>query len=49
MFERSPVGRLQPITGYDTYLDRDYSHFAFVPTALPETVPLEPLTIKAHG
>lgn len=46
LFENSPVGRLQPIAGHDTYLDRDYNHFAFVPTALPEAVPLEPLTIK---
>jgi len=46
LFAESPVGRLQPITGHDTYLGRDYNHFAFVPTALPGSVGLEPLTMK---
>lgn len=34
-FEKSPVGRLVPITGHDWYLDADYSHFAFVPEPAP--------------
>lgn len=42
----SPVGELQRIRGHDSYLDRDYDYFAFVPTPLPVTVPLQPLTIK---
>ena len=49
LFERSPVGTLQPISGFDTYLDRPYQHFAFLPTPLPEVVPLSPLTIKLMG
>lgn len=49
LFSASPVGQLRPITGHDSYLDRRYDHFAFVPTALPATVPLEPLTIKLMG
>lgn len=45
-FADSPMGVLQPITGHDTYLDRPYEHFAFIPSPLPDLVPLEPLTIK---
>lgn len=46
-FRQSPVGRLVPITGHDTMLDRPYSHFAFVPTPLPATVALSQGTYKA--
>src|SRR2546429_7578577 len=44
-FEHSPVGRLVPISGHDAYLRRDYSHFAFVPAALPGRIDL---SMKAH-
>lgn len=39
-FARSPVGRLVSISGHDAFLNRDYNHFAFVPTALPKTIQL---------
>jgi Fic family protein len=45
-FSSSLTGKLQPIRGHDSFLDRDYDHFAFVPAPLPATVPLHPLTIK---
>lgn len=44
-FENSPVGRLVPVSGHDAYLQRDYSHFAFVPAPLPEQINL---SMKAH-
>ena len=37
-FTSSPMGTLVPISGYDTYLDRNFSHYAFVPTRLPNSV-----------
>lgn len=43
-FRESPMGRLVPINGRDTYLGRDYSHYAFVPNPLPATVPLSERT-----
>lgn len=45
-FSSSAAGELRPIRGHDSYLDRDYDHFAFVPVPLPATVPLRPVTIK---
>ncbi|MFL6114990.1 MAG: Fic family protein [Catenulispora sp.] len=39
-FQDSPVGDLKPITGHDTFLKRDYRHVAFVPKALPDSIPL---------
>jgi Fic family protein len=45
-FEKSPVGRLVPISGHDAYLGRDYEHFAFVPAPLPSTVNLSLATHK---
>lgn len=45
-FRRSPVGHLVPISGRDTLLNRDYSHFAFVPAPLPKEVDLIPRTYK---
>ena len=51
-FQGSPVGRLVPIKGHDAYLDRDYSHYAFVPCPTPNTVTLSQGTYnsvaKAH-
>lgn len=44
-FEKSPVGRLVPITGHDSYLRRDYRHFAFVPAPLPPEINL---SLRAH-
>lgn len=44
-FSSSAAGELRPIRGHDSYLDRDYDHFAFVPVPLPATVPLRSLTI----
>lgn len=45
-FEKSPVGRLVPISGHDAYLGRDYKHFAFVPAPLPRTINLSMATHK---
>jgi len=39
-FKASPAGRLVPIHGRDAYLQRDYSHYAFVPCPAPTTVAL---------
>jgi Fic family protein len=39
-FQGSPVGELVPIRGRDTYLERDYSHYAFVPCPAPTTITL---------
>lgn len=44
-FQRSPVGRLVPVSGHDAYLGRDYNHFAFVPRPLPTEIEL---SMKAH-
>jgi Fic family protein len=44
-FQRSPVGRLVPVSGHDAYLGRDYNHFAFVPQPLPAEIEL---SLKAH-
>ncbi|BBX76075.1 Fic/DOC family N-terminal domain-containing protein [Mycobacterium shinjukuense] len=44
-FEQSPVGHLVPISGHDAYLNRDYSHSAFVPAPLPAHIEL---SMKAH-
>ncbi len=45
-FRHSPIGELQPITGHDTYLQRDYKHVAFIPNPLPHTTPLAERTYK---
>jgi Fic family protein len=45
-FETSPVGSLVPISGHDHYFQRDYNHFAFVPTPLPASLPLVERTYK---
>lgn len=39
-FKDSPVGRLIPVAGHDAYLNRDYSHYAFVPAPLPADIAL---------
>ena len=39
-FAASPMGHLTPISGHDTYLGRDYNHFAFLPHALPVSISL---------
>jgi hypothetical protein len=44
---QSPVGRLQTITGYDPRFREDYEVEAFVPDALPSTLPLQALTYQA--
>jgi len=46
-FKASPVGRLVPISGHDAYLQRDYSHSAFIPCPAPDTVHLSQGTHKA--
>lgn len=48
-FRNSPVGDLVPITGHDVFLDRPYSHFAFVPRPLPASMPLQERTYKVVG
>ncbi len=45
-FRGSPVGTLARISGHDAYLDRDYDHYAFMPTPLPASVPLVERTYK---
>ncbi len=34
-FESSTMGHVVPISGVDAFLNRPYSHFAFVPEPLP--------------
>jgi Fic family protein len=46
-FRNSPVGRVVPIQGHDAYLERDYRHYAFVPSPLPTDVSLSQRTYKA--
>jgi Fic family protein len=46
-FRNSPVGRLVPIHGRDTYLQRDYSHHAFVPCPTPKTLELSQSTYNS--
>jgi Fic family protein len=46
-FSQSPIGSLEPISGHDAYLRRDYSYFAFVPRDLSSTLDLEQRTYKA--
>lgn len=43
-FDAHSPGDLAPIVGHDTYLDRPYKHFAFVPRPLEEFPTLEPST-----
>lgn len=45
-FRNSPVGSLHPIAGYDSYLKRDFRHYAFLPIPVPSSVPLDELTYK---
>ncbi len=46
-FEHSPVGRLVPISGHDAYMQRDYSHFAFLPCPPPTHLQLTQTTYKS--
>lgn len=45
-FQNTPVGRLVPISGHDAFLNRDYKHFAFVPSPLPPSIDLSMGTHK---
>lgn len=45
-FRNSAAGSLHAIAGHDTHLKRDYRHYAFVPSPLPPTVPLDERTYK---
>lgn len=45
-FNKSPVGRLEPISGVDGRTKQAYNHFAFVPAPLPTVVDLSPGTYK---
>jgi Fic family protein len=38
--ERSPIGRLVPISGYDARFGEDYEHWAYAANPLPSTVEL---------
>jgi len=38
--EQSPIGRLVPIEGYDARFDESFSHFAYVPDPLPQSLQL---------
>jgi Fic family protein len=46
-FKNSTIGSLVPISGHDAYLQRDYSHHAFVPKRLPGTIELTQATYNA--
>lgn len=43
-FEKSPVGVVVPISGFDPRFGEDYEHWAFVPHPLPEEITLSPRT-----
>lgn len=45
-FRDSTVGRLERITGRDSFLNRDYDHFAYIPRPLTMDVHLSPATYK---
>lgn len=45
-FSSTAVGVLQRICGHDSYLQRDYDHFAFVPAPLPSALALDLPTVK---
>lgn len=45
-FRHSPMGDLAPIAGFDTFLDQEYRHFAFIPKPLPNDVELAARTVK---
>lgn len=40
------MGDLAPIAGFDTFLDQEYRHFAFIPKPLPNNVELAARTVK---
>lgn len=40
------MGDLAPIAGFDTFLDQEYRHFAFIPKPLPNDVELAARTVK---
>src|SRR6266516_6351385 len=46
-FRASPAGELEPIHGHDAYLQRDYSHYAFVPRPAPTTITLSQSTYNS--
>lgn len=48
-FGEASRGDIVPVTGHDSYLKRDYSHFAYVPYPLPYAVELKLATHKAAG
>lgn len=43
-FGQGSLGSLQRITGFDSFLNRPYDHYAFVPSALPSSIPLSELS-----
>ena len=45
-FESSTMGHVVPISGVDAFLNRPYSHFAFVPEPLPSELAMSSLSIK---
>jgi Fic family protein len=46
-FRNSPIGKLVPIKGHDAYLQRGYSHYAYVPNQTPGTIELAQATHSA--
>lgn len=46
-FSSSPVGQLIPISGFDSRFAELFEARAFLPTALPDTVHLDPATVFA--
>jgi len=45
-FESSTMGHIVPISGVDAFLNRPYSHFAFVPEPLPSELAMGSRSIK---
>lgn len=48
-FKSSPVGSLEPISGWDNELGQTYDHYAFVPTPLPARIDMRQSTVKLMG
>ena len=49
LFQKSPTGKLVPISGWDSELLQTFDHFAYVPDPLPALVDLQQSTIKLMG
>lgn len=45
-FESSPMGHLTRLSGFDSFLNRSYDHFAFVPNRLPENIAMSTRSVR---